>query len=109
MFIDEREESMWADFEYVEVENVDVADSIHSLLRGRCQHISKSTSDNMICFVLWTSLVFDECAGIAMSLDGVNPPKPEFCTELVKINDSGWYYYYSDYETWRVEQTQGVD
>lgn len=66
-------------------------------------HISKN--GNTISFLQWRGIKDIGC-GVAYSINGINAPDIQFMTELVPIFDAGWFYYVSDYNKWRSEQSE---
>ena len=65
-------------------------------------HISKN--GNTIHFLQWRGITDIGC-GIAYSINGVDAPVVQFMTVLEPISNDGWFYYVSDYNEWRAEQS----
>ena len=43
--------------------------------------------------------------GIAYSINGTDTPEVQFMTELTPLTEDGWFFYISDYNTWRSNNT----
>ena len=89
---------IWADFEDVQITDASVITALCNLFETY-KFISK---DGMtITLLQWTAPVRDIGCGLCYSLLPSTLPKVEYATEMIKITESGWYYYVSDYEEWR--------
>lgn len=102
IFISDASGTMLADLERLHIEDKAVVDAVRRLLdKGGYRHISKR--GNTISMLQWTGLRDIGC-GIACSIQKADTPEVEFVTELIPMHAGGWYYYVSDYETWRNAQ-----
>ncbi len=102
IYISDTSGTMLADMERVHIEDKDIVDAVRRLLdNGGYRHISKR--GNTISLLQWTGLRDIGC-GIACSIQKADTPEVEFVTELIPMYVDGWYYYVSDYETWRNAQ-----
>lgn len=43
--------------------------------------------------------------GIAYSINGIDAPEVQHMTELTPLTEDGWFFYVSDYNTWRSNNT----
>ena len=69
-----------------------------------CHEIYFDIGTNRIEFVLGGAL--EVGWGIALSLDGKNPPEVNYMTECVPMQEAGWFYYVSDFNKWRIQQKE---
>lgn len=94
--------TMLADFNEVIINDKEVSGAVERLLANSTyQHIIKN--ENTIYLLQWKGLRDIGC-GIAYSINGVDFPEIEYVTQLVPLSDDGWFYYVSDYNTWRSDQ-----
>lgn len=104
--IDTADRTMLADLERVEIANVAVNGAVERLLgesiwdNKQYDYIYKS--GNTIIFPQWDGAQDIGC-GIAYSINETDHPRIQYCTELVPLSQTGWYYYVDDYNTWRIE------
>ena len=101
VYIDESNGLMWADFSTISIENNNVLTAVNALLENNT-YVRISKNENSIVFSQWESDQNKGC-GIAFSINGVDKPKVDFMIELKTLSKSGWFYYYSDYEEWRMK------
>lgn len=91
--------TMVADLTRVQINNDDVSTAVKSLIdNGKYLLIVKN--GNTIYFLMWRGLRDIGC-GIAYTINGVDTPEIEYSTELTPLSEDGWFYYVSDYNTWR--------
>ena len=97
--------TVFYDFSDHEIESKLVRNSIHSLWKNGCEFICKDATNgnNTIWFQLWHQTKGGLDCGLACTIDGTGNPNAVFQTECEQI-DTGWYYYYSDYEEYRTER-----
>lgn len=80
------------------------AAAIKTLWKAGCSHISKDSERNCIAFTLWWSDQDIE-SGVLFKL-GEGEAEVEFMTQIEETDHSGWYYYVSDHNNWRVEHSK---
>lgn len=98
---------VFADFSDVVIEDEAVLAAVRNLLSGKTyKSISFDKSYNAIKFLQWTQFNDTGC-GIVYSINGVDEPYIEYCTQLIPLSKDGWYYYVSDYNEWRVTHSTG--
>ncbi len=98
VYIKDNTGSIWADFQCVQA-NETVNTAIQHLFKEG--YISINKSGNTIWFLQWKGTQDIGC-GIAYSIDGETIPEIEFTTKLIPMSKDSWYYYVSDYNSWRV-------
>ena len=79
-----------------------VYEAAKRLHENGCHEIYFDIGTNRIEFVLGGAL--EVGWGIALSLDGKNPPEVDYMTECVPMQEAGWFYYVSDFNKWRIQQ-----
>ena len=93
---------MRADFANVQIENNQVVDAIKQILEnGNYKSICKR--GNTIYLLQWKG-VRDIGCGIAYSINGIDLPNIEYMTQCSPLDKDNWYYYVSDYNSWRNQQ-----
>ena len=111
IYIDETNGTMRADLEKVNITDDNVKRAVKNLLGGFLkqdgQYYSISMHNNTIEFHQWSGSQDIGC-GIAYSINGTDIPDIEYCTELVPLSETGWYYYVDDYNTWRNKTGDGL-
>ena len=80
-----------------------VFEAASRLHENGCHQIEYDTETNSVDFLLWRS--GEVGCGIALSLDGVRPPAVIYMTSCVSMKETGWYYYVSDFNKWRQQQS----
>ena len=105
VFIDSDDGTVFYDFADHEIESDNVRASIHCLWKNGCEFICKDAKNgnNTIWFQLWHQTSGGLDCGLACTIDGTGDPNVVFQTEFKEIA-AGWYYYYSDYEAYRIER-----
>lgn len=99
---------IWVDFEYIQVKDDKVKDAIEFIIgNGKCESIYKSA--NTVEFTVWLPFLKELSAGLAYSIDGINVPEVAYATETVPLSKDGWYFYFEDYNEWRVNNNTGND
>lgn len=102
IYITDNNGKMLADLTRIQIEDQSVSNAIDRILDSKAyQHINKN--GNTISLLQWKGIRDIGC-GIAYSVNGTNSPEIEFVTQLTPLSDDGWYYYVSDYNTWRNDQ-----
>lgn len=99
IYIQDSEGTMMADLKDLPIGDDDVLAAVQTLFKGG-YYINISKIDNTITFLQWRGTKDIGC-GIAYSINGVDAPEVQFMTKLVSLSEDGWFYYVSDYNTWR--------
>lgn len=94
--------TMLADLVTVEIPDDAVKDAVHLLL-GNDVYKSIYKQGNTIKLLQWAGSSDIGC-GIAYTINGIDPPEIQYMTQLLPLSAEGWYYYVSDFNTWRLEQ-----
>ena len=92
---------IWADFEDVQIADASVIEALCNLFETY-KFINKNGMT--ITLLQWTAPVRDIGCGLCYSLLPSTLPKVEYATEMIKIAESDWYYYVSNYEEWRIQK-----
>ena len=93
IYIRTKGNTIWADFEDIKVNDSRVVDAINSLIGNDYINIYKD--GNTLCFLQWRR--FNNMgAGIVYSIDETSLPKLDYCTTILPMQESGWYYYLED-------------
>lgn len=98
-------DTVFYEFEDHDILSEGVKTCLHHLRSNGCEHISMHKDDNTIYFEIWHRTMGDVGCGIACTLDGQGFPKVQFQTECKPISD-GWFYYYTDYEAYRIDPSK---
>lgn len=98
IYINNDDGTMLADLTRMEIDNKEVLVSVKHLLNDEYMHIIKN--GNTIYLLQWKSFRDIGC-GIAHTINQATTPEIDFITELIPISEDGWFYYVSDYNTWR--------
>lgn len=93
-----------ARFEYMDIDDSAVNDSIKSLWSAGCKRITQSTDRNAIDFLLACDIVHEIDYGFVCPIDDSLDFKVDYQTELVPLTVDNWYFYVSDYNKWRLSQ-----
>lgn len=96
----------WNNFMLAELEHLPIDESIRPTLdrlyHNGYQFISMDREENTIVFEYWSRTMGNQSCGLAYALDEESMPIIQFMTEIEPLSAKGWYYYFTDYETWRV-------
>lgn len=95
--------SIWADYEETAIHSENVQRSLKNLLNTG-YFLKFKKWENTIDIMCWMAFVVEIDCGIAYTINGVDEPEIEYATEMIPLNENGWYYYVSDYEQWRVNK-----
>lgn len=107
VYINNADGTIIADLEVINILDSSVNKSVDSLLKGQnYYHICKT--GNTIYLLQWKGL-HDIGCGIAYTINGISLPEVEYATLLLPLSNKGWYYYVSDYETWKTNQLNLAD
>lgn len=101
--ISEANGTMWGDFSDIEIQSNEVVDAINRILKNG-NYISITKLDNTIYFLQWRR-GSDIGAGIAYSINGIDLPNISYMTQCHLLSKDNWYYYVSDYNSWRNQQS----
>ena len=94
--------TMSADYADVSIEDEAALAAVKRLLSNKIyKTILVDKEDNAIYLVQWTRFTDAGC-GVAYSINGVDKPKIQYCTQLIPLSKDGWYYCVDDYNEWRV-------
>lgn len=98
---------MWADFEDRKIKNPTLAQAVKALLsNGKYENISKKDGE-MIIFEQPITY-YGRSSGIVYTLSTTKVPNVEYAIKIKPLPESGWYYFVSDPDQWRVEQTKSA-
>lgn len=103
IYITEPNGTMNADLNIVSISDPIIIDTVNRLLGGN-HYYSISKRGDTICFLQWKGFIRDIGCGIAYTTVGIDLPEIEYCTQLLPLSNTGWFYYVSDYELWRRSQ-----
>jgi hypothetical protein len=99
VYISDTNGTMLSDLTRVTIADEAVYTAITKLISsGEYIHFSKI--GNTIRILQWRGMQDIGC-GIAYSINRIELPKVQYVTELVPLNEDGWYYYVADYNSWR--------
>lgn len=93
-------EHMQADLVDIYIDNAKVSEATKRLLET---YVSINKIGNTI--YLLQAKGPDIGYGIAYSINGTDTPEVQFMTELTPLTEDGWFFYVSDYNTWRSNNT----
>lgn len=91
--------TMFADFSHVSINDDDAFEAIKQLIKDE-GFIQICKIGNTIWFQQWDGIRDISC-GIAFSINGIDDPEVQYTTELLPLDENGWFYYVADYELWR--------
>ena len=94
--------SIFADLEYLAIEDQEVKNSLSSLFNSGCLLIAKVVPNNAIIFRVWFRDLFGGECGFVCAIDSSMQPSVDYQTCILPLNDSKWYYYTADFEEWRI-------
>lgn len=92
-------------FEYMDIDDSAVNDSIKSLWKAGCKRITRHTDRNAIEFLLACDNVHGIDYGFVRPIDDSLDFKVNYQTELVPLSEDNWYFYVSDYNKWRLSHS----
>ena len=90
-------------FSYEQINDKEIEKCIRRLL-GKRIIIKASKNDNTVEFYMWGHVIQPIECGAAYSIDGSGKLDVQFMLRQEPLSELGWYYYYSDYNEWRVKQ-----
>ena len=89
------------------IKNPTLAQAVKALLsNGKYENISKKDGE-MIIFEQPITY-YGRSSGIVYTLSTTKVPNVEYAIEIKPLPESGWYYFVSDPDQWRVEQTKSA-
>ena len=89
--------------ENIKIEDDDVLKSITVLRQKGCTYITKDSRNNAITFEIWARILGEADCCFGCPIDPTKEPQIEYQTEIVPLSKENWYYLFSDYEKWRVQ------
>lgn len=94
---------------FIEFEDIPIPEEIQPTLdrlfkNNKYNTIIKDEEDNTIQFLYWTSFQEKDC-GLLYALDKTERPSAQYMTQCEPLSVDGWYYYFSDYNKWRIGET----
>ena len=90
----------YAGYDDAVINDEEVQDAIDRLMSNQILKIAYRYG-NTIVYILWDN-PHDMGCGVAYSINNKSEPDIAFMTELIPLNNDGWYYYVDDYNTWRM-------
>ena len=109
IFISRSDGTALADLKTITIQNSTVIQSLEAVMGDGCRSISKNADKNSIQFVLWTRTRDEADSGLLFPLTREKDPEAQFQTELIPMNNDGWYYYLAEYNKWRIKHTEPED
>ena len=107
IYLDDSSGTVLADLNRIQITDQKVVDAAARLLdSGRYSEISKR--GNTFSFTQWIGLRDIRC-GIAYTIHGSDLPEVEFTTQLVPMDQDGWFYYVADYNKWRANRSASAE
>lgn len=98
------------DLKKVQIKDCDVVNSIQALWQSGCSEICKRTDWNCIQFTIWTRSIGEIDCGFLYALCLDELPEVQYQTELIPLQETGWYYYKVEYNKWHtVHQSMDTD
>ena len=101
IYISDTNGTMFADLEERPIDEEAVIMAINQLL-GKDVYLRITKRGNSIWFSHWEG-VRDVGCGIAYTINGVDFPEVSFATEMIPLQEKGWFYYMYDYNAWRIQ------
>ena len=86
------------------INNDIINESLEKLFRKNIIYLVKKT-DNTVYFPCW-SAIRDRACGIAYTIDNLNP-KIEFMIYYSELEIKNWYYYYVDFDKYKILEEKG--
>ena len=62
----------------------------------------------MIQFEFWSNFQQQGC-GLLYAIDPAKPARTQYMMQREPLTEAQWYYYFTDANEWRVEQTRGAN
>lgn len=94
---------------FIEFEDIPIPEDIHPTLdrlfkNNKYNTIIKDEEEKTVQFLYWTSFFEKDC-GLLYALDKTVQPSAQYMTQCEPLSVDGWYYYFSDYNKWRIGET----
>lgn len=96
-----RDNFMLAELEHLSIDE-SIRPTLDRLYHNGYQFISMDREENTIVFEYWSRTMGDQSCGLAYVLDEESQPEVQFIIESEPLSVKGWYYFFTDYEEWRV-------
>ena len=91
-------------FSYEQINDKEIQKCISRLLSKRIV-IQAFKDGNTIQFYMWGHIIQPIGCGAAYSIDGSGELSVQFLLNQEPLSEPCWYYYYYDYNQWRVDQS----
>ncbi|MBQ6431811.1 MAG: hypothetical protein IJJ99_08050 [Oscillospiraceae bacterium] len=101
VYFSRRDDDMFRDFEHLPIPEEISATAERLLHKNSYQNIGMTKEHNTIVFEYWSS-IHDQSCGLAYVMDGDGQPDVQYMIQCEPLLESGWYYYYTDFNEWRV-------
>lgn len=93
----------------IKFEHIPIPEEIRPVIKRLLEEsyyieIAYDREDHTISFEYWRSSHEQDC-GIVYSLDDTMLPDVGYMTQCEPLSIDGWYYYFADYNKWRVGET----
>ncbi len=105
---DLREGKVWADFSVIPLDSEILSCAKRLWSQKGFHRISKHSPGNRVEFEIWSDL-FEACCGIVYAEDPTSAYSVQYVLSVEPLSEENWYYFYSDYNKWRVLQTSVPD
>lgn len=103
-----RDGKVWADFSVIPLDSEILSCAKRLYSKNGFHGISKYSPGNRIEFRIWADL-FEACCGIVYAEDPTSAYSVQYVLSVEPLSEENWYYFYSDYNKWRVLQTSVPD
>lgn len=99
-----------ADLEHVPLDELDetIRPTLERLFDKRYQVIILDREENSIQFEFWSNFQQQGC-GLLYAIDPAKPARTQYMMQCEPLTEAQWYYYFTDANEWRVEQTRGAN
>ena len=95
--------SYYYDREERTIEDDALREALRVLWKNGCRSIYKEKKyNNLIQYEMWSRAIGQAWCGFVYAIDTERLPKVQYQTELTPLSEEGWYYFFCDYEEWRV-------
>lgn len=100
IYISDTSGTMLTDLVQVSINDECVVSALKNTLGVEGGFLKVNKYGNTIWFLTWKGLQDIGC-GISYTINETDIPDIPYCTELVPLSKTGWYYFVVDYNTWR--------
>lgn len=99
-----------ADLEHIPLGELDetIRPTLERLFDKRYQVIILDREENSIQFEFWSNFQQQGC-GLLYAIDPAKPAKTQYMMQCEPLSEAQWYYYFTDANAWRAEQTRGAN